>query len=105
MDGKIAGFGRIKKYSNSYELSTLGVLKEFRSAGIGSEIVEKIISDFPVEDVWIVTRIPEYFNRFGFKEADDFPEEIRESKLRICNSSCGESEKLYFMHRKRSHSS
>jgi len=84
-DGKLAGFGRVKSYGEVYELATLGVLENFRGNDIGRKIIEKLINIVPSKEIWITTIIPEYFERFGFIEDDNIPDEI----LLKCERLCG----------------
>jgi len=85
-NGDIAGFGRIKPYENMYELSTIGVLEEYRRNGIGSKLIKHIIDAFPANEIWITTKIPDYFAKLGFKKSMFPPEEIKQKCKRVCMS-------------------
>ena len=85
-NGSIIGFGRIKTYEDCFELGCIAVLEAYRKRSIGSAIVKRLIKDFPSDDIWITTDIPEYFQRFGFKSTTDAPQEILDKIKRVCRS-------------------
>ena len=85
-DGGIVGFGRIKPYERCFELGCVAVLEAHRNSLIGSAIVRKLIQDFPTDEVWITTNVPEYFRRFGFQYTADAPQEIHDKIERVCRS-------------------
>jgi len=89
VDDKLAGFGRIKPYENIHELASIGVLEDYRKLGIGSKIVKQIIEIFPDNEVWLTTKIPDYFRKLGFVESDNPPFEIQEKCCRVCASVSG----------------
>lgn len=96
--GSLAGFGRIKAYENVYELSSIGVIPEFRGLGIGKAIIEHLIQIFPSSEVWITTKIPDYFTNFGFAESVNPPYEIKEKRRRLCvKNSKSPSEYCYMV--------
>jgi N-acetylglutamate synthase-like GNAT family acetyltransferase len=80
----IIGFGRIKPYQDCCELGCVAVLEAYRKRSIGSAVVKKLIKDFPSNDIWITTDIPEYFQRFGFQSTRDAPQEILDKIKRVC---------------------
>jgi N-acetylglutamate synthase-like GNAT family acetyltransferase len=80
----IIGFGRIKPYQHCFELGCVAVLESYRKRAIGSAIVKKPMNDFPSNDIWITTDIPEYFQRFGFQSTNDAPQEILDIIKRVC---------------------
>ena len=67
--GVMVGFGRLKPYPDATELGCVGVLHERRNQGIGSLIVDELISRGPKE-VWITTDMPNYFRSLGFRGRD-----------------------------------
>ena len=83
-NGSIIGFGRTKPYKYCFELGCVAVLEAYRKRSIGSAIVKKLIEDFPSDDIWITTDIPEYFQRFGFQSTTDAPQEILDKIKRVC---------------------
>jgi N-acetylglutamate synthase-like GNAT family acetyltransferase len=80
----IAGFGRIKPYRHCFELGCVAVLEAYRKSSIGSAIVKRLIKDFPSDDIWITTEIPEYFQQFGFQFTTEAPQEILDKIKRVC---------------------
>lgn len=95
--GNFAGFGRIKAYREVYELSSIGVVQEFRRLGIGKAIIEHLIQTFPTNEVWITTKIPEYFIKFGFVETSNPPYEIKEKRRRLCVKNSKSPSEYYYM--------
>ena len=73
--GVMVGFGRLKPYPDATELGCVGVLHERRNQGIGSRIVDELISRGPKE-VWITTDMPDYFRPLGFVEEAQVPHSI-----------------------------
>jgi N-acetylglutamate synthase-like GNAT family acetyltransferase len=82
--GSIIGFGRVKPYQHCFELGCVAVLEAYRKRFIGSAIVKRLIRDFPSDDIWITTDIPEYFQRFGFQATTNAPQEILDKIKRVC---------------------
>jgi N-acetylglutamate synthase-like GNAT family acetyltransferase len=82
-DGSIVGFGRIKPYLHCFELGCVAVLEAYRKRSVGSAIVKKLIKDFPSDDIWITTDVPEYFQRFGLQSTTDAPQEILDKIKRV----------------------
>lgn len=72
----VVGAGRIIEYDSSLELCSVGVLPEHRGIGIGRNIVEDLLRQYPEQPVYVVTDIPDFFARFGFTPVENFPEEI-----------------------------
>ena len=95
--GEFAGFGRVKPYNNLYEMSSIGVLKEYRKKGIGEKLIKRLIEIFPDNNIWITTKIPDYFRKFGFQETDNPPDEIRQKCQRVCFCTSGSIEDSCFM--------
>jgi N-acetylglutamate synthase-like GNAT family acetyltransferase len=75
---KIIGCIRIKKLGeDSYELASLVVLPEYRSRGIGGELINKIINQETCRPIFLLTS-PEketFYNKYGFKLIK--PEELK----------------------------
>lgn len=67
-----AGFGRIQIHPGEpevCELSTVGVLSDWRGQGVGAHIIERLLahaSDAGFEVVYAVTGSVEYLTQFGF---------------------------------------
>lgn len=94
INSKLAGFGRIKPYESIHELASIGVIKEYRNQGVGSKIVNYIIEKFPENTVWLTTKSPNYFKKFGFIESNNPPIEI----LGKCNRLCTDTKDSKFMY-------
>lgn len=78
-----AGFGRIRIHKASdrdyCELTSLGVLPEWREQGVGAHVVERLIEnadDQGFEEIYAFVESPEYLSPFGFErlEPADLPE-------------------------------
>lgn len=82
---KVLGFGRIRNYGGCRELCSLGVTEPNRMKGIGSALVQALMKNERLP-LYIVTVIPGFFMRFGFRETEAFPKEIA-AKLDYCRSS------------------
>lgn len=87
-EGEIVGFGRIRPHKEVYELGSIGVVENRRKLGIGRMLVEHLIGRFPTDDVYLVTDIPEYFERLGFRKIEGAPKELVEKINRICAAKC-----------------
>ncbi|MFD1587112.1 GNAT family N-acetyltransferase [Halorientalis brevis] len=68
-----AGFGRIRIHKTDdgdvCELTSIGVLDDWREQGVGAHVVERLIqkaSDEGFETVYSLTDAPEYLKQFGF---------------------------------------
>jgi putative endonuclease len=86
MEGKSrAGFARIKPYRGCFELGSVAVLEKFRKRGVGSRLVQCLMSKFPTRKVWITTMSPDYFRRFGFETAKP-PVELARKLKTICHA-------------------
>ncbi len=83
-NGNLAGFGRYKNYRNIYEISTVGILENFRGQSAGKIIVNKLIDSAFLEEIWLTTVIPDYFKKFGFEINNNIPRELGLKTLRIC---------------------
>lgn len=87
---EIVGFGRIRPHKEVYDLGSIGVVEHKRNQGIGEMIIKYLIDNFPTDDVYITTDIPEYFKKLGFKKTEPSPKELVEKLERICKSKCRE---------------
>lgn len=83
--GTKAGFGRIRVHSaddaDACELTSLGVLDGWRRQGVGAHLVERLVEyagDRNCDEVYLLSRIPEYFSQFGFAvvEESELPEPL-----------------------------
>lgn len=72
-----AGFGRIRIHKGSdrdyCELTSLGVLPEWREQGVGAHVVERLVenaADQGFEELYAFVEAPEYLSPFGFERTD-----------------------------------
>jgi N-acetylglutamate synthase-like GNAT family acetyltransferase len=100
--GKLAGFGRIRENDDATELCSLGVIKELRLKGLGKAMVKALVATVKTE-IYLVTVIPEFFSKAGFKETKKYPESIKR-KERLCTTEyhVGEEYKVMKWERKNS---
>ncbi len=84
---QMIGFVRLKEYPDYVELSTLGVLSKFRYQGIGQFLTKQLIRMRHTEKIYIITSIPKYFIKFGFKQTCDIPRYLA-SKRENCKTKC-----------------
>jgi len=97
--GKLAGFGRIRENDDATELCTLGVVKELRLKGLGKAMVKALVETVKT-DVYLVTIIPEFFRKAGFKETKEYPESIKR-KEHLCTTQYHVGEEYKVMKYKR----
>lgn len=84
--GAKAGFGRIRIHSvddgeDVCELTSIGVLENWRGQGVGAHVVERLIeyaSDAGFEEVYSLTGGVDYLAQFGFRriETSALPERL-----------------------------
>lgn len=77
INNEIVGFGRIRDYEEFIELASVGVIEKYRNCGIGKLLIESLLSKNNVDEIWITTKISEFFRKFGFKKSYTPPEKIR----------------------------
>jgi len=82
-----AGFGRVRIHKTDdeelCELTSIGVLPEWRGQGVGAHVVERLVKtarDDDFEAVYALTGEPEYLSQFGFEriEVSQLPEKLQE---------------------------
>ncbi|GAB3027988.1 GNAT family N-acetyltransferase [Natronobiforma cellulositropha] len=73
-----AGFGRIRIHTTDdgevCELTSIGVLEEWRGQGVGAHVVERLVEytgDADFETVYSLTSGSEYLAQFGFRRIDE----------------------------------
>lgn len=82
LDGKVAGTGALRVvWEDLGEVRSLCVEEPHQRRGFGTELVEQLLSAAVLLDlkrVFVLTYVPEFFRRFGFKEVDkrDLPHKI-----------------------------
>ena len=99
---KIIGFGRIKTYMDAIELCSLGVLEGYRGKGISTLLMNDLLKRAGEQSVFVICIIPAYFEKFGFKPVDNYPDSLI-AKYTYCSNTlggCGEGEKYVVMRKK-----
>ncbi|MGB9667456.1 MAG: N-acetyltransferase [Thermosulfidibacteraceae bacterium] len=70
--GKVVGCARLKIFSRELgEIRSVAVLPEYRGTSIGSNLVLKCIKearDIGLKKVFVLTKVPNFFCKFGFRE-------------------------------------
>ena len=75
-DNERAGFGRIRIHKGEEEiceLTSIGVLEEWRNQGVGAHVVERLVQtarDQGFDVVYSLTSEPEYLRQFGFQRIE-----------------------------------
>ncbi len=100
VDKVLAAFGRVKIYGSVNEICSVGVLKEYRNNGIGKAIVKHLINASLTNELWVVTKIPEYFEQFGFKIEINPPDELVCKTKKICNYYLADESAVNYMRKK-----
>lgn len=66
VDGKmVVGVVNLKDCGKSFYLSSVGVKRSMQGRGCAREMIGKLISTV-TKDIYLYTRIPSFFERFGF---------------------------------------
>jgi predicted GNAT family acetyltransferase len=82
-----AGFGRIRVHKTDdgelCELTSIGVLDDWRGQGVGAHVVERLVrtaTDEGFEEVYALTDEHEYLTQFGFERIDvaQLPDRLRD---------------------------
>jgi N-acetylglutamate synthase-like GNAT family acetyltransferase len=81
---ELFGFGRLREYTDCFELCSLGVVIPHRMQGIGKAIVTKLIQHSS-KNIYLVCIIPEFFVPFGFQQVKEYPATIQ-NKMNYCTS-------------------
>jgi len=72
VDGIPAGASRWRKTDKGYKLERFAVLKDFRGAGVGQELVKAVLNDLPTDAdyVYLHAQTPavSLYERFGFEK-------------------------------------
>ncbi|MEZ4804490.1 MAG: GNAT family N-acetyltransferase [Bacteroidia bacterium] len=83
VDGKIVGAGRLVYHdSRNVELCSIGVYRTERNQGFGKAIVETLIYHSGNNSIWLVSEIPDYFEKLGFNATTKYPPSLQEKKDR-----------------------
>jgi N-acetylglutamate synthase-like GNAT family acetyltransferase len=83
-NGKLIGFGRIRKHKGCDEFCSLGVLEEKRFNGIAKELILARIN-IATQPIYLVCIMPEYFEKLGFVKVTEYPAEMAD-KLQYCTA-------------------
>ncbi len=83
-NGGIAGFGRLRKAGEFYQVGCVVVVEEKRSHGIGSLIVKHLLDFSPVSLVYIMTDLVDYFKKLGFVEMKEGSKELLDALDEAC---------------------
>ncbi|MBD3426424.1 MAG: GNAT family N-acetyltransferase [Candidatus Omnitrophica bacterium] len=86
---RTVGFGRIIDHGAYLELASIGVDYYFRGKDIGTRLTRFLVKEAkktaPGKEVYLVTHIPGYFRRAGFKEIKGpGPEELEYKRHNKC---------------------
>jgi len=87
IDGEPGGASRWRKTDKGYKLERFAVLKKFRGAGVGQELVKAVLNDLPPDAGYIYmhaqVQAVSLYERFNFvKIGDEFEEAgIRHYKM------------------------
>lgn len=74
-------FARLKKYSGSAELCSLGVVERFRGKRLGITLINGLLAQVK-GDVFLVTVEPRYFKKAGFQLTRKYPLMMRKKRER-----------------------
>jgi len=83
-NGKVIAFGRLREHEDATELCTMGVSKDYQKNGYGEKMV-KHLQSIAKRDIYLVTVIPDFFTKVGFKIVPTYPVSIRK-KVDRCSS-------------------
>ena len=84
--GEIVAVANVMDCGPSLYMSAVGVRKSSQGGGVARSFLGRLLSGLPKE-VYVYTRIPEFFGRFGFEESAA-PGEIPPRSIYDC-ASCG----------------
>lgn len=85
------------------EIRSLAVKEEFQNKGIGSLLVKKALKEaksFSIKKVFVLTYIPEFFKKIGFKEIDKskLPQKIWGDCIKCPKfPDCDETALIYYL--------
>jgi N-acetylglutamate synthase-like GNAT family acetyltransferase len=86
-DNDRAGFGRVRLHKTDEEeiceLTSIGVLAEWRGQGVGAHVIERLVTtarDDGFDLVYSLTGEPQYLAQFGFEriEVERLPDKLQE---------------------------
>ena len=88
--GEVVGVSNIEDCGASCYLSAVGVRTSHQGRGIASRLLNQILEEAH-KVVYIYTKIPDYFRRFGFSNSQP-SQEIPPREIYDCESCCGSDE-------------
>ena len=83
-DGSVAGFGRLRKAGEAYQIGCVVVVEDKRRRGVGSLIVKHLLDFTPVSLVYVVTDLVDYFEKLGFVEMKEGSKELLDALDEAC---------------------
>jgi N-acetylglutamate synthase-like GNAT family acetyltransferase len=83
-NGTIAGFGRLRRAGELYQIGCVVVVEDKRRRGVGSLIVKHLLDFTPVSLVYIVTDLVDYFEKLGFVEMKEGSKELLDALGEAC---------------------
>ncbi len=83
-NGDIAGFGRLRKVGEFYQIGCVAVVEDRRKRGVGSLIVKHLLDFSSVKLVYIVTDLVDYFRKLGFAEMKEASKELLDALDEAC---------------------
>lgn len=90
---KVIAFGRVIDHGDCFEIASLGVDYYHRKKGVGKKmflfLLKEALRRKGTKPIYIVTHLPEYFGKFGFKDAPAYPDHMgykRSNKCRLDES-------------------
>jgi N-acetylglutamate synthase-like GNAT family acetyltransferase len=82
--GELIAAGRVREYEDgAFELCSLGVLEDYRGAGIGTDIVKALMQKHSLDSVYVVSEIPDFFGKCGFV-LSKHKSEFLQDKIKRC---------------------
>lgn len=84
-EGVVIGTGRARSYDGFAEFCSIGVVMNHRRKGVGRGIVNLLLNINKGMQLYVVTEIPLFFEKFGFEHTEAFPEAIAQKKNRCLN--------------------
>lgn len=84
--GKLKGVANVKRCGGYFYLSAVGVRSSNQREGVARKLLNIILPKIN-KPVCLYTKIPDFFRRFGFIEADP-PKEIPPREIYDCGKHC-----------------
>ncbi len=94
-NGNVIAFGRLREHIDATELCTMGVAKNFQKMGYGGKMV-KHLQSIAKRGVYLVTVIPDFFEKTGFKGVDIYPNSLKK-KVDRCSADFHVGETYHVM--------